>query len=74
MNNIESLRQHLFDALAALNDRTKPADIERAKAVAELSQVIINSAKVEVEFIKAAGGKGTGFLTSPGTINHRLGG
>ncbi len=53
-NNIEDLRAELFKALEALNDPTKPLDIDRAKAVSEISQVIINSAKVEVEFMKTA--------------------
>lgn len=30
-------------------------DLERAKTIADVSQVIINSAKVEVDFLKATG-------------------
>ena len=37
-------------------------DIERAKAIAEVSQVIINSAKVEVQYAQATGGNTTRFL------------
>ena len=74
MNNIEKLREHLFSALQGLTDSDKPMEIERAKAVAEVAQVIINSAKVEVEHLKVAGGKGTGFINAPGTVTHRLGG
>lgn len=62
MNNITTLRQHLFDTLAALQDKTAPLDIERAKAISEVAQVIINSAKVEVEHAKVTGSKGSGFL------------
>lgn len=62
MNDITALRKHLFETLAALQDKESPMDIERAKVVSEISQVIINSAKVEVDFIKVAGGKGTGFI------------
>jgi len=74
VNNIETLREHLFGALKGLTDSEKPMDIERARAVAEVAQVIINSAKVEVEHLKVAGGKGTGFINAPGTVTHRLGG
>ncbi|RQZ74819.1 MULTISPECIES: hypothetical protein [Burkholderia] len=74
MNNLEKLRQHLFATLESLADKEKPMEIERAKAVAEVAQVIINSAKVEVEHQKVAGGKGTGFLNSDGSTTHRLGG
>ncbi|MBU9373435.1 hypothetical protein KTE28_03690 [Burkholderia multivorans] len=74
MKNIDALRDHLFNTLEALTDREKPMEIERAKAVAEVAQVIINSAKVEVEHLKVAGGKGTGFINAPGNVTHRLGG
>ncbi|BCF96589.1 hypothetical protein PPGU19_011580 [Paraburkholderia sp. PGU19] len=62
MQTINDLRSHLFDTLKALNDKEKPLDIERAKVVADVGQVIINSAKVEVDFMRVAGGKGSGFI------------
>ncbi|KDR25453.1 hypothetical protein [Caballeronia zhejiangensis] len=62
MDTIEELRSHLFDTLRALSDKEKPLELDRAKAVAEVAQVIINSAKVEVEHMKVSGGKGTGFM------------
>lgn len=55
-NKIEDLRNHLFAALEGLGDTEKPMEIERAKAISEVAQTIINSAKVEVDFIKATGG------------------
>lgn len=61
-NKIEDLRNHLFATLEALQDPTKPMDIERAKTIAEVAQVIVNSAKVECEFIKATGEGETGFI------------
>ena len=63
-NKIEDLRDHLFATLAALRDHEKPMDIERAKAVAEVSKVIVDSAKVEVEHMKIAGGASS-FLPAP---------
>ncbi|WP_175725468.1 hypothetical protein [Burkholderia ambifaria] len=74
MENIEMLRKHLFATLEALNGQEKPMEIDRAKAIAEVAQVIINSAKVEVEHLKVAGGKGTGFINATGSTTHRLGG
>lgn len=62
MNNIETLREHLFSTLAALNDKNQPMEIERAKAISEVAQTIINSAKVEVEYAKATGAVGSNFL------------
>lgn len=77
-NNIETLRGHLFDALQGLKDGK--IDIDKAKAMSEIAQTIINSAKVEVEYAKATGAKGSGFLDkSPelpagitGIRTHRL--
>lgn len=54
-NKIEDLRNHLFATLEALQDEEKPMDIERARAVAEVAQTIINSAKVEVDLVKTMG-------------------
>lgn len=54
-NKIEDLRNHLFATLEALADDEKPMEIERAKAISEVAQTIINSAKVEVDFMKVTG-------------------
>lgn len=62
-NKIEDLRNHLFVAIEGLLDPDKPMEIDRAKAVAEVAQVMINSAKVEVDMVKALGARnGSGFL------------
>lgn len=62
-NKIEDLRDHLFETLEALKDDEKPMEIARAKTIADVAQVIINSAKIENEFLKITGGiKSTGFL------------
>jgi hypothetical protein len=62
-NKIEDLRDHLFSAIEGLMDEEKPMEINRAKAVADVAQTIINSAKVEVEFLQVTGAKrGSAFL------------
>jgi len=63
-NKIEDLRNHLFATLEALQDKDDPMPIDRAKAIAEVGSVLVESAKVEVAFIKATGGTipGTGFI------------
>lgn len=62
-NKIEDLRNHLFATLESLQDDEKPMDINRAKAIADVAQVIVNSAKIEVDFIRATGRDGgTGFI------------
>ncbi|MGN6383696.1 MAG: hypothetical protein ACTHMK_13920 [Dyella sp.] len=62
-NKIEDLRNHLFATIEGLLDAEKPMDLERAKTVAEVAQVMVNSAKVEVEFLRATDSvRGTGFI------------
>lgn len=62
-NKIEDLRNHLFATLESLQDDENPMDINRAKAIADVAQVIVNSAKIEVDFIRATGRDGgTGFI------------
>lgn len=62
-HTIQDLRTHLFATLEGLRDKTNPMDIDRAKAVADVAQTIINSAKVEVEHLKVTGqAGGSGFI------------
>lgn len=62
-NKIEDLRDHLFETLEALKDDEKPMDIKRAQAIAHVARTIIDSAKVEVEFLKVTGAtRSTNFL------------
>jgi len=67
-NTIADLREHLFDTLADLRRTEKPMEVDRAKAICDVAQVVINSAKVEVEYIRAVGGKASPFLL-PETIS-----
>ena len=60
-NKIQDLRNHLFEAIEKVKDGDMPLD--RAKVVAELAQVIINSAKAETDHLKALDmTRGTGFI------------
>lgn len=52
---LEDLREHLFGALDALRDKEAPMDIDRAKAISEVARTVIESAKTEVEYLKATG-------------------
>lgn len=64
-NKIEDLRDHLFVTIEKLLDDEDPMDILRAKAVSNAAQAIINSAKVEVDFLRVTGGiDGSGFIPS----------
>jgi len=56
-NKMEDLRNHLFATLEALQDKDAPMDLARAKAISEVAQTVINSAKVEVEYLGLLGSK-----------------
>jgi hypothetical protein len=82
-NTLDSLREHLFAALEGLRDKESPLDIERARAISEVAKTVIDSAKVEVDYLRVRGGDGSSeFLGGkeapalpPGVTNvrqHRL--
>lgn len=48
--NISHLREHLFNQLDMLCDLSKTVDINRARMVCEVSEQIIDSARVEIQF------------------------
>ena len=52
-NKINDLRDHLFETLEALKDKDNPMDLDRAKVISDVAQTIINSAKVEVDLVRA---------------------
>jgi len=58
--NIDDLRELLFATIEGVKGGT--LDIEKAKVIGDLSQVMVNSAKVEVDYAKATGQKGSAFL------------
>lgn len=59
-NKIEDLRDHLFEIIEMLKEGDM--ELDKAKAIADIAQVIVNSAKVEVDFIKVVHGNGSGFI------------
>lgn len=64
-NDITELRTHLFDTLRGLKDGS--VDVEKAKAVSLIADTIIDTAKVEVDYMRVAGGNGTGFIAQDGS-------
>jgi hypothetical protein len=62
---IEDLRELLFDTIKGVKDGS--LEIERAKVISELSQVVVNSARAEVEYTKLTGYKGS-FLEKPAKL------
>lgn len=74
--DINDLRNHLFAALDGLADRVNPMKVERAKAIADVARVIVDTAKAETQLLQAIGARGTGTKFIPGppegtTAAHR---
>ena len=59
-NKLSDLRDHIFMALERLSDEGMTteqvtSEVEKAKAIAQLSATIIASAKVEIDYINSVG-------------------
>jgi len=58
--NINDLRELLFDTLQGVKNGT--VNVDSAKAISDLSQNIINTAKVEIDYLKAGGNVTSEFI------------
>lgn len=66
--HIADLRNHLMATLASLRDRDNPMEPDRARAVAQVAGVLVDTARVEVDYIKATGADRSDFLEAPVTV------
>jgi hypothetical protein len=61
MKTIENLRESLFDTLDGVKNGT--IDVDRSKAVCEIANCIIDTARTEIELVKTIGAmNGSGFI------------
>lgn len=63
--HINDLRQHLMATLASLRDRETPMEPDRARAIAQVASVLVDTARVEVEYAKATGEQLGSFMREP---------
>lgn len=61
-NKLTDLRDHLFETIELLKDPDSGMDVKTAREIGNLGQVIVDSARVEVEFQREVGGVGSGFI------------
>lgn len=66
--HITQMREHLMETLASLRDRDNPMEPDRARAVAQVASVLVDTAKVEVDYIKAVGADRSDFLETAPTV------
>lgn len=68
--HINTLREHLLGTLADLRNRENPMEPDRARALAQVASVLVDTARVEVDYIKASGQDVSNFIDvmkAPGT-------
>ncbi len=62
MSNISQVREELLATLADLRNREKPMEPERGNTIAKVAGVLVDSARVEVEYLKAINGRSSEFF------------
>ena len=60
--HINILRGHLLATLADLRNRENPMEPDRARAVAQVASVLVDTAKVEIDYLKITGHDNSGFI------------
>lgn len=69
MAHINDVREALLATLRDLRASTgAPAEIAKAKAVAHVAAVLVDSARVEVEFLRATESEHSAFLAPSRTV------
>ncbi len=63
-HSIAGLRARLFAAIDGVRDGS--LDVERAEVIGELAQVVVNTARVEVDYVRANGGGESEFIEAVG--------
>lgn len=58
--NISDLRETLFATLEAV--KSGQLDLDKARAVNEIAKTIVDTAKVEVDYLRTAGGGESSFI------------
>lgn len=70
--HINTLRQELLATLADLRNRDNPMEPDRARAIAQVAGVLVDTARVEVDYLKATGQDNSDFidgLKSPDVVH-----
>ena len=84
--HMDDLRQYLLSTLQDLRNRENPMEPERARAIAQVASVAVETVRVEVDFARTTHQHNIPFLQSkntsltktgvlqqlPGTTTHRL--
>jgi len=67
-DNISELRRRLFETIDGV--RAGTVNLDQARTISDLSQVIVNTAKVEVDYLRATGGGESTFIDTAVGIDN----
>ena len=70
--HINEVRAALMGTLNDLRDKDKPMEVDRARAIAQVATVLVDSARVENDYLKITGQDRSEFLESPADMGFRL--
>lgn len=79
--NITELRRHLLGTLADLRNKDNPMEPDRARAIAQVADVLVDTARVEVDYLRVTNKEGSEFIRpgeeptlpkAPRVITHRM--
>lgn len=62
-SSITDLREALFAALAGI--KSGAMDLDKARAINDVAKTIVDTARVEVDYLRATGGTASEFLALP---------
>ena len=62
--HISDLREHLMQTLESLRNRSNPMEPDLARAIATVAGVLVDTARVEVDYIRATGQDTSNFIDS----------
>lgn len=65
-HNLDGLREQLFETLRAVKDGT--LEIDRARAVVQVAEQLIDTARVEVDYVRVTGDAGGSTFIVPGNL------
>ena len=60
--HINTMRDELLGTLRDLGNRANPMEPDRARAIAQVAGVLVDSARVEVDYLKATGQDVSNFI------------
>lgn len=60
--HINQLREHLMATLESLRDRSNPMEPDRARALAQVGSVLVDTVRVENDYLKITGQDRSAFL------------